>query len=78
MVMFKLLYRQENVATHVRVKATVQSTAITTVSDNIVISTGLPDQNSFSLSVDVFNPEGWQYDGGEASKCYYQSCRPFQ
>ncbi|MGD9731040.1 MAG: invasin domain 3-containing protein [Desulfamplus sp.] len=53
-----------SVATHVRVKAIVVSDeTITTVSDDLVISTGLPDQNSFSLSASHRNPEGWDYDG---------------
>ncbi len=52
-----------NVPTSVRVTATVEGTDISTVSDSLVISIGLPDQDSFSLSVDIFNPEAWQYDG---------------
>jgi len=56
-----------NVPTHVRVNATVtgSSPLITTVSDQLVISTGLPDQNSFSISAEVLNPEAWNYDGVE-------------
>lgn len=54
------------VATSVRVSATVNGTSITTVSDNLVVSTGLPDQNSFSISVDIQNPEAWDYDGVES------------
>ena len=56
-----------SVATSVRVKATVEATVqpagIATQSDSITISTGLPDQNSFSLSAEFYNPEGWDYDG---------------
>ena len=52
-----------NIPTSVRVFATVEDSDISTVSDSLVISIGLPDQDSFSLSVDIFNPEAWQYDG---------------
>ncbi len=55
-----------NVATSVRVKATITldgGTTISAESSNLVVSTGLPDQNSFSLSAEVLNPEGWNYDG---------------
>jgi len=56
-----------SVATSVRVKATVEATVqpadIATQSDSITISTGLPDQNSFSLSAEFYNPEGRDYDG---------------
>lgn len=56
-----------NVPTHVRINATVtdSSPSITTVSDQLVISTGLPDQNSFSISAEVLNAEAWNYDGEE-------------
>lgn len=54
-----------NVPTSVRVSATVADTAITTVSDSLVVSTGLPDQDSFSLSAEILNPEAWSYDGEE-------------
>lgn len=36
---------------------------ITTVSDQLVVSTGVPDQNSFSLSTAIYNVEGMEYDG---------------
>lgn len=51
------------VATTVRVTATVASSAISTQSDQLTISTGLPDQDSFSLSIETFNPEAWAIDG---------------
>lgn len=51
------------VSTPVRVSATIDGTAISTVSDQLVISTGIPDQNSFSLPVATLNIEGWNYDG---------------
>jgi len=34
-----------------------------TQSDQLVISTGIPDQNSFTLSVSEQNPEAWDYNG---------------
>lgn len=52
-----------DVPTSVRVHATVNDSQITTVSSNLVISTGLPDQKSFSLSAEKFNPEAWGIDG---------------
>lgn len=48
----------------VRVTATLASnTTIKSQSSGLVISTGISDQNSFSLSADILNPEGWSYDG---------------
>ena len=54
-------------ATTVRVTAdaTIGGTTVTTQSSNLVITTGLPDQDSFSLSASVFNPEAWNIDGTE-------------
>ncbi len=59
-----------NAATSVRVRATVvidANTSVQTLSDELSVSTGLPDQNSFSLSADLFNPEAWSNDGEEVS-----------
>ncbi len=51
------------VSTSVRVTATlVANPAINTQSDSLVISTGIADQNSFSLSASVANPEAWDVD----------------
>jgi hypothetical protein len=36
---------------------------ISAVSDVLIISTGLPDNNSFSLSAAILNPEGLSHDG---------------
>ncbi|MGX4642342.1 hypothetical protein [Massilia sp. SYSU DXS3249] len=36
---------------------------ITTVSDQLVVSTGVPDQDSFSLSTEIYNVEGMAFDG---------------
>lgn len=57
------------VATTVRVTATVNGSnpAISTQSSQLVVSTGVPDQNSISLSADVLNPEGWGIDGIEVN-----------
>ncbi len=49
------------VNTPVRVTATLGS--ISTLSDQLVVSTGVPDQNSFSLSTKIFNVEGMGHDG---------------
>ena len=54
-----------NVSTSVRVTATivVDGQELSTVSDRLVVSTGLPDQNSTSLSASVFNVVGADRDG---------------
>ncbi|MFQ5469038.1 MAG: hypothetical protein ACE5EH_01900 [Gammaproteobacteria bacterium] len=53
------------VPTAVRVTASVDgaSPAIETQSDQLVVSTGIPDQNSISLGTTVLNPEAWGFDG---------------
>lgn len=55
-------------ATPVRVIAsiTVGGSTITTVSEALTISTGLPDQDSFSLSASTLNPGGNDFDGIES------------
>ncbi len=55
------------VATTVRVTASVNGSdpLILTQSSQLVISTGIPDQNSFSLSAETLNPEAWNTDGVE-------------
>jgi hypothetical protein len=53
------------VNTPVRVTATLAGTSISTLSDQLVVSTGVPDQNSFSLSTAIFNVEGMGHDGCE-------------
>ncbi|QOY94955.1 Ig-like domain-containing protein [Massilia sp. UMI-21] len=53
-----------------RVQATLPNTAtatrpnISTLSDSIVVTTGLPVQRSLSLSTSVSNVEGWRVDSG--------------
>jgi len=54
------------VATTVRVTAdtlAADGSQIATQSSNLTISTGIPDQDSFSLSAEVVNAEGWSVDG---------------
>ena len=53
------------VPTPVRVTATITGTSptISTQSDQLAITTGIPDQNSISLSATTLNPEAWAYDG---------------
>ncbi|WP_441295141.1 hypothetical protein [Massilia cavernae] len=50
------------VNTPVRVIATI-NTSITTLSDQLVISTGIPDQNSFTIATEIFNVEGVNFSG---------------
>ncbi|MEM7097444.1 MAG: hypothetical protein AAF541_04225 [Pseudomonadota bacterium] len=51
------------IATSVRVTATEDSTGISTQSSQLTVSTGIPDSDSFSLALSVFNPEGLNRDG---------------
>jgi hypothetical protein len=53
------------VATPVRVTATIRgsSPAIATQSDQLVVSTGMPAQDGFSVSISNFNPEAGNIDG---------------
>ncbi len=55
------------VHTSVRVRATVErnGTKISSESSQLVISTGIADQNSFSLSFSTLNPAAWDHDGVE-------------
>ena len=50
-------------ATSVRVTATVRGTTISTQSEQLVISTGLPSQDGFSISITTLNPESYYIDG---------------
>jgi hypothetical protein len=47
--------------TAVRVQAMLDS-GLATISDSITVTTGVPIQAAFSLSSEVFNIEGWDYD----------------
>jgi hypothetical protein len=49
------------ISTAVRVTAT--SGTLSTQSDQLVISTGIPSQDEFSMSASTHNIEGWNYDG---------------
>lgn len=51
------------IATPVRVTATVRGTTISTQSEQLVISTGLPAQDGFSISIANLSPESWIIDG---------------
>ena len=55
------------VSTPVRVTASTPGatagTTLTTQSSGLTITTGIPDQDSFSLSVTKLNPEFWEFDG---------------
>lgn len=53
------------IPTPVRVTATIVGTspAISTQSDQLTITTGIPDQDSISLSAETLNPEAWSIDG---------------
>jgi hypothetical protein len=48
-----------------RIQATLHSdSTVSTISDSVVVTTGLPVQAAFSLSVVSPNVEGWSYDSG--------------
>lgn len=51
------------VNTPVRVLATIRGSALSTVSDQLVISTGIPDQNSFTVVPKIYNIECADFDG---------------
>jgi hypothetical protein len=51
------------VATAVRVTATAVSKAISAQSSRLIVSTGIPDQDSMSLSATTLNPSAWNFDG---------------
>lgn len=53
------------VNTPVRVTATITNSSplVSSTSDQLVVSTGIPDQNSFSLSTSTYNVEGAIFDG---------------
>ena len=51
------------VNTSVIVTATVAATSISTQSVALAISTGIPDNNSFSIAAQVLNPSVWECNG---------------
>jgi hypothetical protein len=67
-----------DVHTTVRVTAetlTATGAVVKTQSSELVISTGIPDQDSVSLSLSVHNPEAWSYDGEEVDVTVHASDR---
>lgn len=54
------------IATTVRVTGKARGTEISTQSNQLIVSTGIPDQNSMSLSATALYPVGWNYDGIES------------
>ncbi len=63
-----VIVQSGTIPTPVRVVASLASDAsISTVSDELVISTGIADFNSLSLSASNLNPEGWSLDGVEST-----------
>jgi hypothetical protein len=56
------IVKSGSVGTPVRVTATIQGTQISTQSDKLVVSIGIPDQNSLSIAASTLNIEGWNYD----------------
>ncbi|MEN8617264.1 invasin [Shewanella baltica] len=40
---------------------------ISNISDELVVSTGLADNDSFSLSATILNPEGWDHDNEQST-----------
>jgi hypothetical protein len=63
------------VATSVRVTAVVATTTIATQSSNLTITTGLPDQDSFSLALTCNNLETWDYQGVTTGATVYLADR---
>ncbi|PKH02505.1 hypothetical protein CXF72_11285 [Psychromonas sp. MB-3u-54] len=47
----------------VKVKLVNSALLISSLSSELSVSTGLPDQNSFSVSTENFSPEAFEYDG---------------
>jgi hypothetical protein len=54
-----------SIPTNVNVTATARGYTVSTQSNDLIVSTGIPDQNSFSLSIETYNPAGWEKDGVE-------------
>ncbi|HEX6929368.1 MAG TPA: hypothetical protein VF267_08970 [Gammaproteobacteria bacterium] len=57
--------RAGTIPTPVSVTATVVGSDIATQSSALTVSTAIPDQDSFSLSASILNPEAWTVDGTE-------------
>jgi hypothetical protein len=52
-----------SVPTPVRVEAQINGTTLTSTSDQLTISTGIPSQKAFSLGANTLNIEGWGENG---------------
>lgn len=52
-----------NVPSAPRVRARLEGTNLEAISEAIAVTTGVPDQDSLSLSASILNVEGWQFDG---------------
>ncbi|QQX81931.1 hypothetical protein JK628_09025 [Shewanella sp. KX20019] len=57
--------RSGTVATTIRVTGTISGSdpIVASQSNELVVTTGIPDQDSFSLSASTTNPEGWTSEG---------------
>lgn len=66
-----------SVHTSVRVRATVDrnGTKISSESSELVISTGIADQNSLSLSLEMLNAPAWNHDGVKVKANIYAADR---
>jgi len=73
--LIQTIVQSGTVATPVRVTATVDSTGIATQSDQLVVTTGIPDNNSFSLSAETLNPEAGNNDGVQVPVTAYLADR---
>jgi len=58
-----VIVRSGTIPISVRVTATVDATNVSTQSSALTVSTAIPDQNSFSLAAETYNPEAWNIDG---------------
>ncbi|HWV15116.1 MAG TPA: hypothetical protein VN030_06760 [Cellvibrio sp.] len=56
-----------NMHTSVRVTATATLSAIFTTSSQLIVSTGIPDQDSMSISATDTHPIGWDIDGVQST-----------
>ena len=59
------------IPTAVEVIATETTSGVTARSNKLSIGTGMPDQNSMSISASRFNPPGWDYNGETVSISVY-------
>lgn len=60
-----VIVRAGTIATPVRITATDTNANVFTLSSQLTVSTGIPDQDSFGLAADHANPEGWEYNNKE-------------